>query len=165
MIAGPRRYRNSLALLTLWLLAGCTATVTPTAPSAGLVADYRHWMVGLTEPAMEGRGLGTEGLDRARDALVDHLRGAGLEPGFGSSYTQPVDVTLDPVIERATLNLGGRPVAESKLSVMGMSGSGTVESEAVFVGYGIDAEGKDHHSYGGGVDVKGRVVVAFRYEP
>lgn len=51
----------------------------------------------LASPAMEGRGFGTPGLDRAADYIAGAMRTAGLKPaGDQGSYFQPFTVTGGP---------------------------------------------------------------------
>ena len=42
----------------------------------------------LTDPALEGRGCGTDGLARAADLIEQAFRDAGLAPGWGDGYRQ-----------------------------------------------------------------------------
>src|SRR5438045_63426 len=43
----------------------------------------------LAADDMEGRGLGTKGIDRAATYLESRMREIGLTPIFGKSYRQP----------------------------------------------------------------------------
>ncbi|MBK6599398.1 MAG: M20/M25/M40 family metallo-hydrolase [Proteobacteria bacterium] len=47
----------------------------------------------LADPARDGRGLGTEGLQAAGDYVADAFNAAGLVPGNGESYFQPFEFT------------------------------------------------------------------------
>ncbi len=124
---------------------------------------------------MEGRGAGTAGLDAARDYIADRFRSAGLEPAFKidgqPSYTQPFEIKLGVVVREQSLSAGGgeavAAIPEQAFNAMGFSGSGSFEGPAVFVGYGIVNPDEGYDSYRGvpGDGLKGKVAVAFRYEP
>jgi hypothetical protein len=47
---------------------------------------------------------------------------------------------------------------------LGLSGSGKVESDVVFAGYGITAKDYGYDDYAG-IDAKGKIVLVLRYEP
>ncbi|MFQ5904313.1 MAG: hypothetical protein ACE5JO_11545, partial [Candidatus Binatia bacterium] len=47
---------------------------------------------------------------------------------------------------------------------LGLSRSGTIEGELIFVGYGITAKDYGYDDYAG-VDVKGKIALVLRYEP
>ena len=70
----------------------------PEAPLAVLPPEYvpdamRRHVLSLTAPAMQGRGLGTEGLDSAANYIVDQFRQAGLQTVNGT-YRQQWQATL-----------------------------------------------------------------------
>src|SRR2546428_9278559 len=46
----------------------------------------------LASDRMEGRGLGTHGIDLAADWIESQLRATKLQPAFGPSYRQPFQV-------------------------------------------------------------------------
>lgn len=86
--------------MTLLYGAGCTrANAQPVAAPSLAAANapsevdvYRAWVQRLADPAMEGRGAGYAGLDRARDLLARELREIGLEPAFPPHYTSSMSV-------------------------------------------------------------------------
>ena len=47
---------------------------------------------------------------------------------------------------------------------LGLSGSGKVEADVVFAGYGITAKEYGYDDYAG-IDAKGKIVLVLRYEP
>lgn len=128
----------------------------------------------LAAPGMEGRLSGTEGYRKAADWVVSEVRKAGLRPPDDlRDYRQPFTHGLGGV-ESASLTLlpaegekDGKPAEVEVLkdwSPMVNGGSGDVNAEVVFVGYGIDAAAQGRDDYAG-VDVKGKVVMALRGEP
>ncbi|NBC11388.1 MAG: M28 family peptidase, partial [Planctomycetes bacterium] len=91
--------RSRLFLLGVaCVLSGCAATRP--APAARDVARVRADVAALCDPAMEGRGVTTEGIDRARDYLAQRFEAIGLaRAAVGEagepSYLQPVPLYLD----------------------------------------------------------------------
>src|SRR5262249_11727833 len=65
-----------------------------------------------------------------------------------------------------TLVLNSLPALslENDWNPLGLSASGHSEAGVVFVGYGITVKDYDYDDYAG-VDAKGKIVVALRYEP
>ncbi|HEY7529412.1 MAG TPA: peptidase M28, partial [Gemmatimonadota bacterium] len=115
----------------------------------------------LASDEMEGRGLGTAGLGRAADWIEKRLRALSLRPAFGGSYRQPFEVKTGVTLERGNA-LDGVP--EDQWVPLGMSSSGAFAGELVFVGYGIEAPPLGYRELDG-VDLRGKVALALRYEP
>jgi len=180
LIAAARRWAGALLMAAVApLQAGPTAAPT-TLPSAGRGPDaaeaYARLVARLAADDMEGRGPHTRGLAKARDFLVARLRGLGLKPAFGDSYTQAFRVRTGAEVARRRLEIvrPGAPEGERVAKAdagreflpLGFSASGEFDGEAVFVGYGIVSRSRKYDSYAGGKDVaKGRVVIAYRFEP
>jgi acetylornithine deacetylase/succinyl-diaminopimelate desuccinylase-like protein len=165
-------------VVLVWLAVAAALpgqVVVAPAESAVQVERYRQAVSDLAAPAMEGRGPGTQGLDRARDYLVAALREAGLTPAFAqrSSYTQRFEVSMAPKVEELALDLvprGGEAQQTQParhVVAMGFSGSGAFDAPVAFVGYGVVSESQKYDSYAGaGEDVlRGKVALALRYEP
>jgi len=115
----------------------------------------------LASDRMEGRGLGTQGLERAADWIEGQLS-AFLKPAFaGHSYRQPFRVKTG--VARAEGNrLTG--IADADWTPLGMSSSGPFRDEIAFVGYGISAAPLHYDDYAG-IDLKGKIALMLRYEP
>jgi Iap family predicted aminopeptidase len=141
-----------LAALPLLLLA--TAAAAP-APHLG-AGDLLAHVAALTAPAMEGRGSGTPGGDRAARYIADVLQRAGLRPGgdAGSFFQEfPVAVIpgLGPGNRLEAIGSAPRVLEVGRdWAPHGGSATGEVEGEPVFVG---------HDDYAG-VDARGRIVLA-----
>ncbi len=146
------------------LAAGCssdrTAYEQPTVPA------MKETLVYLASEQQEGRGVGSEGLDRAAGYIADRFRVLGLRPGNGHSYFQTFDMTVATRIDPATkLQIGEKTFeVKNEFVPLNFSAEGKFAAPAVFVGYGISSE-KYHYDDYANVDVKGKVVVALRYEP
>jgi hypothetical protein len=122
----------------------------------------------LASDALEGRGPGTEGLDRAADFIAQRLRSARLKPAPGyRDYFQHFEVPLSSAIDKPNTSLslnGSKLKVERDFMPLGLSRQGEFDGEVVFVGYGITSDEHHYDDYSG-VDVQGKVVLALRYEP
>src|SRR3954447_8540994 len=65
--------------------------VRPLSP-ADLAQQFEHDIKIVAADDMEGRGLGTKGIDRAAAFLETRLRELKLQPAFGTSFKQPFEV-------------------------------------------------------------------------
>jgi len=124
----------------------------------------------LAVDEMEGRGVGTEGLVRARNLLVTAM-GTFLDqgaPGFLQSFEVSIGVVLgeqnDLNWQIASDESPVNGVLRDDFVPLGFSESGTFDGPVTFVGYGISAEEIGYDDYEG-LDVNGRVVLAMRFEP
>ena len=173
-----RRYRLLAAAL---FALGATAAVSlalpegpPPRPSADEI--LRHMRI-LGDDAMEGRGTGSPGGEKAAAYLEAQLAELGLEPmGVGGTYRQPL------------LMHGSLPLRDSRLTLFGTddspgSGDRTLELwddyvlfdtgaqtflprpiPLVFVAYGIIAPEYDYNDYQR-TEVAGSIVVFLAGEP
>lgn len=172
--------RNTWALLPLLLIAlsaGCEATgmgsgatTVSTRDNSAVATEERltSTVTYLASDELEGRGIGTKGIDVAGDYLADRLREAGLKPvdgaadGHFQTFTMRGEATLqaDTVLSVAgkalELNREHRPLS--------FSASGDYAGGAAFVGYAARDEKQGYDDFAG-IDVRGRAVIAMRYEP
>ncbi len=120
----------------------------------------------LADPAREGRGIGTKGLEAAGAWLEEQFKAIGLEPGGADgSFRVPFEVTTSVTSGKGTtLKVAGKEIPTSDFTPLGWSSQGTVKGQAVLAGYAIqDADlGLDDFK---GIDVKGKIVIARRFVP
>lgn len=114
----------------------------------------------LADPARQGRGPGTKGLEEAGGFIEQRYRSLGLEPVVGDGFRQAFDVTTD-LSGEAKLTVGDASIDGVKPLSFSTSG-GAVEGPLVFAGYGIQGEGRDDYK---GLDVKDKIVVVRRFVP
>ena len=122
----------------------------------------------LASDELEGRGVGTEGLDKAADRIADDFHKLGLKPlpGF-ADYFQPFKmvtaVTPDP---KSALSSGDKQynLAADFTPCFRFSTEGNFDGDVVFAGYGISSKEHNYDDYAG-LDVKGKIVVVMRFEP
>ena len=136
----------------------------------------------LSSDELEGRGIGTAGLDKAANFIADEFIKFGLKTDlFDGSPFQKFQLSTSPEQgppEHNVLVLVGPPAAGSNdprrvelklgkdFQTLAMGGSAVFDAPLVFVGYGITAKENDlaYDDYAG-LDVKGKVVVLLRKEP
>src|SRR5215204_2862041 len=122
----------------------------------------------LAAPELSGRGVGTPGIAAARDYIAAEFAQYGLLPGGDNdTYLQNFEVAVGVKVKSPTslaLARGSALILAEDWLPLGLSGSGLVEGEAVFAGYGITAREYGYDDYAG-VDVKGKIVIVLRYEP
>lgn len=130
-------------------------------------------IVELSSDQYGGRAPMSEGGRLTLDFIESRFRDMGLEPLFGESYRQPVElvsIEVDPATAHMTFHRDGqdRQVKYADEMVIGTSrvaGESRVESSAVvFVGYGIVAPEYGWNDYAD-VDVQGKTVLILVNDP
>lgn len=144
--------------LGLWALSSlASAASLPADPQACFVEVTRT----LAADRFEGRGTGTPGNDAAAKVIAGWMDDIGLAaPAAGR--LQPFDAVIG-VSLGADNQLEGR-VPGTDWTPLGFAGSGAFAGELVYAGYGIRAPDLNYDDYAG-LDVRGKVVLAMRYEP
>jgi len=126
----------------------------------------------LASDELQGRGVGTKGLDRAASYIANQFQQAGL-------LTDLYEGKPFQVIKRSgTFQLGransaafvGPKKAKVELKLgkdftpLSLSGSGILNLPLVFAGYGITADDLNYDDYAG-LDVTEKAVIVLRHEP
>ncbi len=121
----------------------------------------------LASDELEGRGVGSKGLVDAGDYVAHTFASLGLQPvpgldGYFQKFDMVTAVAPDP---KTSLTLGDKTYEIGKdYAVASFSGEGTFQGPLVFVGYGISSKEHSYDDYAS-IDVKGKVVLAMRFEP
>jgi Tol biopolymer transport system component len=126
-----------------------------------LTREFQRDVKVLASDRMEGRGLGTQGIERAADWIEAQLRASQLKPAFAGSYRQPFRVKTGVALADGNRLAG---IDEKDWTPLGMSSSAMFRGPLAFVGYGIAAPPLNYDDFAG-VDLKGKVAVMLRYEP
>jgi Tol biopolymer transport system component/Zn-dependent M28 family amino/carboxypeptidase len=137
------------------------ADSSPTA-AADRFHDDVHW---LADDAREGRGIGTAGLDAARQWIADRFHALGAEPAGNDGYFESFDVPVGVAVRPDTaVSVDGAALAADAFRPASFSASGKAEGEVVAAGYGITAPelGVDDYK---GIDVQGKIVAVRRFVP
>jgi hypothetical protein len=166
-----RSPRWFLMVLCLPLLTAAEKAAPAPAGRTDSEARLRRDITFLASDECEGRGPGTQGINKAADYIAAQFKKAGLKPGGeDGSYFQPFTINANVLDEPAILTLQG-PQGQTialKQGVqfwpMALGGAGSDQAPAVFAGYGISSRKADYDDYAE-VDVAHKVVVLLRGAP
>ncbi|VXB13868.1 Aminopeptidase [Luteimonas sp. 9C] len=175
-----------LALPAALVLAACSdKTATPdaaTPPDAQAAhtfspdittGDFDEMVRMLASDEFEGRAPGTAGEDKTVEYIKAQFERIGLQPGGDNNdwyQTVPmVETTADPsTVLRLRNDAGARELKFGDEMVIGTRTGqpeiNVVDSELVFVGYGVDAPEQNWNDYAG-LDLKGKTVVMLVNDP
>ena len=148
---------------TLLLLAATAALTAATDWTAAGKAWWAH-IEFLADDKQEGRNVGSKGYEASADYVTNQFEKAGLAPGNGSSYSQPVEfakVTLDEPNSSLAIIRDGKNIPV-KLGDEALLGSGSrlpdIEAPLVFVGFGLSIPEANHNDLKD-PSVKGAIAV------
>ncbi len=150
------------------LISTGPALETADGAAGGISIDrYAAHVDYLASDDMGGRGNGSPQLEAAADYVAAQFRIRGLQPsGENGSYFQTLEVITDAEVgDGNELVLGTETLLFNEdFRPMRFSTALEVTAPLVFVGYGITAPEMHWDDYRG-VDVRDKIVVAFRHEP
>ncbi len=171
-------YRAALALGLLCFVA-CTpapahSSVAATEAALDLIAlevleaHVRY----LADDAREGREAGEPGYDDAANYVAEQFAAMGIQPAGSDGWYQPVELRsyrIDGDSASFILHRDGQDNEliyrdDFSMSADAVRASTNVRAEVVYVGYGVHAPAHDYSDYDG-VDVRGKIVAAFRGAP
>ena len=143
------------------------AEVAPDAKTR-LTEDLKY----LASDDLEGRGIGTKGIDLAAEFISKAFRESGLDvTKAGGDPFQEFSMTTGAKLGSPnSLKLIGPEGKSIELAidkdcqVCSFGASGTFSAEVVFGGYAIDAKDAKYQDFDG-IDVKGKVVIVVRKTP
>src|SRR6185312_6097855 len=131
----------------------------------------------LAGDELEGRGVGSRGLDQAAEYIASQFAELGLKTDlFDGGPFQKFNMTTGTElgeVNRAELvgpsgpEQAGEPVAlqlGKDFNPLAIGGSGKLDFPLVFAGYGISAKDEDYDDYAG-LNVEGKAVIVLRHEP
>ena len=127
----------------------------------------------LSADDFEGRGPGTDGGRRSAQYIADQMKAGGIKPGNGSSYFQNVKlvgVKADPntrmEVSKGSATASYKFGDEFVATTGAQSADVSVDSEVVFVGYGIDAPQYNWNDYSGSPeDYRGKILMIMVNDP
>ncbi len=157
--ATPKGKHDTNVFLARWVDEGGA----PEERAADRVMKDIAW---LADPAREGRGVGTKGLEQSGEYIETRMKALGLEAAGDSGYRQPFPVVTSLKSEDTTsLSIDGKALPKDDYVVLGYSpAKSDVAGDMVFAGYGIVAKDLDVDDYAK-LDVKKKVVVVRRFVP
>ncbi|HPW17900.1 MAG TPA: M28 family peptidase [Candidatus Aminicenantes bacterium] len=125
----------------------------------------------LSSDQLEGRGLGTKGIEMAARYQEDYFRTAGLEPAFGTSYRQAFPLKGSRADQRASLDIVGPGAAlapalwdEFVVGTDREDAPAAASGELVYCGFLIQAPERDWDDVKG-FDLAGKVLLVEINEP
>ena len=170
----------SLSLFSSAILIGCSPqsnevanpAVEAVSETAEIEAMLHEHIAVLASDEFEGRAPATPGEEKTINYLRSEFEALGIAPGNGDSYFQSVTVTEVTTASNAVLTFSGSNYdAELEYATEMMVGSqqqipttSLVDSELVFVGYGVVAPERNWNDYAG-IDVAGKTVVILVNDP
>src|SRR5262249_23951023 len=172
------RRRRWLAVFLVCVLAGWSAvgaeekTAADRLDREAAAERLRRDITFLASDECEGRGVTTEGINKAAAYIAEEFQKAGLKPVAGQAdYFQPFEMAGEAKLGKPNVLVLHGPQGQSielsfneHFTVAGISGTGKVDAPVVFAGYGTTAEKLGYDDFQG-LDVAGKVVVILRKTP
>src|SRR5215469_4282514 len=132
----------------------------------------------LASDELQGRGVGTKGIDQAADFIAVQFADAGLKTSVidGGPFqkfnmvvaTEQGESNRLTLVPPETAEGGEQKTIELKLGTdfnpLAIGGSGKFDLPLVFAGYGISAKDEKYDDYAG-LNVEGKAVLLLRHEP
>ncbi len=155
-----RHVRATLLVFLLLVLSGCTT---------GLERRFQSHIDYLASDDLEGRGVGTQGIELAANYIAAQYKEIGLRPiGDDGTYFQSFPITLARKLtdnSYLTVASDSTPRRLKKDYIpFHFSSNQSFEGDVVYCGYGITAEDKQHDDFMH-IDAKGKVVLVLRGKP
>ena len=164
---------NKKILSMLLIISICTTCIF--AQTSGKYANLfseqnlRSNIKFLSDDGFEGRAPGSRGGELAAKYIAQRLELMGVKPANNGSYFQPVALVGVKADPNTTLNVGN---ASYKFGdeFVAFTGAQTekvsLDSDLVFVGYGIDAPEQKWNDYKGSpADYRGKILVMLVNDP
>ena len=160
--------------MMIFVLAGpLSAACGPSAPPSRSISasEIEAHIRFLSDDLLEGRAVGSRGLELAALYQEQYFRQLGLEPAFGGSYRQTFDLrgcTPDPKAV-LTASVGAKTIPLETLNDIVIRSfredtPARVAGELVYIGFGVQAPERDWDDLKG-TDVKGKVLLVEINEP
>ncbi len=157
---------GAAALLGLWSCQGAPGRVEPVTVDE-IAAHIRY----LSSDEMEGRAVGTKGIELAARYHEDYFRTMGLEPAFGTSYRQTFHLKGSRPDPQAALEISGPAVTltpalwdEFVIRTEREDAPAEASGELVYCGYLVQAPERGWDDIKG-VDLAGKVLLVEVNEP
>src|SRR5665213_4012443 len=162
------RFTSTIGLSLVAAIAAGNASAKPPATEPAFHVDVRQTVEFLASDSLEGRMIGTSGIDQAADRIAADFAKLGLQhlPKL-HGYFQPFTMItrVDPDATQTDLKVADRTL---KLGVdfvpIRASAQKSAIGSIVFVGYGIVDPTRNLDDYTG-IDVKGKIALVMRFEP
>ncbi len=159
-------------LVVAFVLPLLTLSIASGSEKSEGIARLQKDLTYLASDELEGRGLGTDGLEIASKYIAEEFKAAGLDITAvnGSpfqKFTLPNGSKLAEPNRLVFLGSDGARIdaqLETDFEVCSFGGSKSVSGELVFCGYGIDNAGAGYSDFEG-LDLKGKIAIVMRRTP
>lgn len=154
---------GAFALATFTLNAN---TLSPIGESLNM-ENYRQDVKTLASDEFEGRAPLSEGETKTIAYLIKQMKGMGLAPAFGNSYTQKVTLAKITADQNMTLDIGDIKLTNGTEFVARTEqiiDQIALDNDVIFAGYGIVAPEYNWNDYAD-LDVKGKTVIVLVNDP
>ncbi|RMF37298.1 MAG: M20/M25/M40 family metallo-hydrolase [Planctomycetota bacterium] len=164
-----------------WFLMLCGAVLAPSSaellsgdePAVAAKARLERDLSYLASDQLQGRDVGSEGIEAAAKYIAEQFAAAGLKTDSfdGTPFQEftipgprvPADAEHNRLqIQTPQGNIAGR--LGEDFQPLSLGSNGAFAGPAVFAGYGITAPDIGYDDYAG-IDVTGKVVIVLRKEP
>jgi len=162
-LAEPATQPTTLPTTQAWVEADRDPPDSPETIEAAVRRD----VLWLADDAREGRSIGSPGLDASADYLARRFADLGLKPLPGlDGYSQPFEHELGRrVTADAHVTVAGERLSADEATIFSWSPTKSFDGVPLaFAGYAIHAPKLGYDDFAG-IDVKGKVVLAMRWEP
>lgn len=152
-------------LIGSFLLLGCF----PLGCASDLQKRFQSHIDYLASDELEGRGIGSEGLQLAADYIAGQFELIGLEPaGDDGGWFQTFSMTVDrKLTDQCGLTVSGESTKLERgqdFIPFGFSSNDAFKGDVVFCGYGIVDSDRSHNDFVH-LDLKGKIAIIVRGEP
>ena len=168
--------RSRLRPVRRWLLGG--AAIIALIPAAAAFGDapgearLLESIKYLASDDLEGRGVSTQGINKAAEYIRAGFEKAGLDTtrvdgGAFQSFSMVTGSELGSPNVLSLVDSHGKATAleyDKQFRTCSFGGSGEFEGELVFCGYGIEAADENYDDFAA-VDLKGKVALIMRRAP
>ncbi len=158
------RAKVLMGVVLAMAISGSAATVSKKTDWKAAGARWWAHIEYLASDALEGRGTGTAGYQKAADYVAAQFKKQGLAPAGTTGYFQKVDFDVRE-LERSKSSValvrGGKaePLDLAEDVRLGVGGDpADVDAPAVFVGYGFAVPELKYNDFAG-LDLRGKVAV------
>jgi len=157
------------SLLAISLLSTLTLAQTNDYKNLFDETQLRNYVKFLSDDGFEGRAPGSRGGELAAKYIAMEMERIGIKPGNNGSFFQPVSLVAVKADPNTALKVGDvsyKFADDFVASTEAQTDRVSLNSELVFVGYGIDAPEQKWNDYkGDAANYRGKILVMMVNDP